>query len=117
MSQAADLTPPIDSTVEQESIGFDFGLILGPGVSISAVVSLTCTVDPGSPVSDATPSIRLIGSSFLIPSNQTTAPAAAVAQMIGSMVAGVIYLLQCVVLTSDGQRLSLWTRMPCISPR
>jgi hypothetical protein len=36
--------------------------------------------------------------------------------MIGEMVAGVTYLLQCVVLTSDDQHLSVWQHQDCIQP-
>ncbi len=111
MAQAADLTPPIDATVEVETIAFDFGPALNSGVTISSVASLTCTVHTGI---DATPSSRLIGTSAIIASKATGAANAAVAQNIGNMLAGVTYLLQCVANTSDGQKLSLWTRIACV---
>jgi hypothetical protein len=112
MAQTADLFPPIDATVEQETIGFDFGPALKAGVTITSVATITCAVHSGT---DATPSARLVGGSSIVASQATGAPSAAVAQNIGNMLAGVTYVLQCVVNTSDGQKLSLWSRLPCVA--
>jgi hypothetical protein len=42
---------------------------------------------------------------------------AAVAAQIGAMVGGVVYTLQCVVQTSDGQKLSCVTHIACQAPQ
>ena len=113
MAQTADLTPPIDATLELETIGFDFGLALAATTTIASVQSLTCAVHKGT---DASPSSRLIGGTTIVPSKSTGLVAQAVAQNIGNAIAGVTYLLQCVVNTSDGQKLSLWARIACVLP-
>lgn len=116
MAQTADLTPPIDATLEFETIGFDFGLAMAATATITSVQSLTCTVHGGGTGTDATPSSRLIGGSTIVPSKATGLASQAVAQQFGNAVAGVKYLLQCVANTSDGQKLSLWARIDCVLP-
>lgn len=113
MSRTNDLTPPIDSSVELLTIAFDYGWILAGGETIASIVSLTCVVYSGT---DPSPSSRLIGSPSIIASPRSGAAAAAVAQQVGSMVAGVEYRLQCVVLTSLGNKPSLWTHFQCVAP-
>lgn len=115
MAQAADLSPPIDSTIEEENVTFDFGPALGQGVSISSVNEITCIQSSGTG-SDPTPASRIIGSSTIAGSPSTLAPNAAVIQKFGTMIGDCVYTLQCVVNTSDGQQLSLWTRLECVTP-
>src|SRR5579872_6288072 len=98
MSQGNDLTPPIDTTVEYEPIGFDFGPILDAGVTIVSIISVTCQVVSGT---DPSPASRLTGPATIIASKATGAANAAVSQPIGNMLAWVRYRLQCVVQTSD----------------
>lgn len=113
MARTNDLGPAIDSSVEQETATFDFGPILAPGVSIAYVVSLTCVAYLGV---DAAASSRLLGPSATGPSPATFAPSAAVYQLVGNMLAGVTYRLQCVVKTTDGQTPSAWTHLQCVAP-
>lgn len=109
--QANDLTP-IDSTVEILTIGFDnFGL--ASGETIASIESVTCVAFMR--VDDAA-STRLIGDPSIVASAKTGAASSAVAQQIGMMVAGVTYRLQCVVLTSQGNKLSVWMHVPCVAP-
>lgn len=112
MSQTNDLTPPIDATVEQETITFDYGRMLAVGVTVS-IVSISCTVVSGS---DVTPSSRLLGVPAVVTSPNSGGASQAVSQLVGTMVAGTVYLLQCVVSTSDGQKPSLWTHLACQAP-
>lgn len=113
MARTNDLTPPIDTTVELLTIGFDFGPVLGVGETIASIASLTCSVYSGT---DASPSSRLIGGSSIVASKATGAASSGIAQQVGSMLAGVTYLLQCVVLTTGGNRPSLWTHLSCVQP-
>jgi hypothetical protein len=113
MSQTNDLLPPIDSSVEVLTIGFDFGRVLASGESIASIVELTCEVYLGA---DPSPASRLIGTPAIIASQQTKVAAAAVAQQVGSMLAGATYRLQCVVLTTQGNQPSLWTHFACVEP-
>lgn len=113
MSQAPNLMPPIDSSVEEEFVYWDFVNILTNGAVLTTIESVTCVVFSGT---DPTPSARLIGSPGVVPSPATGAAACAVAQMVGDMIGGVTYRLQCVVNVSDGQVLSLWSRLLCSTP-
>jgi hypothetical protein len=112
MSQTNALSPDIDATVEFETVTFDYGLILASGATVTAA-TVTCSVVDGT---DPTPSARVVGSSANTTSLETGAPNATVSQLVGGMVAGVTYRLQCVATTSDGQSLSLWTHLTCQAP-
>jgi hypothetical protein len=112
MSQTNSLSPDIDATVEFETVTFDYGLILTSGATITSA-TVTCSVVSGT---DATPGQRVTGSPSNTTSLQTGAANAAVSQLVGGMVAGVTYRLQCVATTSDGQSLSLWTHLTCQAP-
>jgi hypothetical protein len=113
MSQARDLSPPMDAAIEQEIVGFDFGPALAAGVTITGVVNLACAVYRGA---DASPSSRLLGAPQLVASSATGAANSQVNQLFGTMVAGTTYRLQCLVTTSDGQTLSLWTHVASNAP-
>src|SRR6266446_8593769 len=106
MSQGNDLSPPQDSVVELETIGFDFGADLASGETITSVTSLTCVNAAGF---DQSPSSRLVGPNFIVASSKTGSPAGQVNQNFGGALGGVRYLLQCVVMTSNGHSISLWT--------
>lgn len=101
--------PPIDPTVEKENLTFDYGPRLGAGVTITSA-TLTCTAIIGL---DASAASRLLGSSSIVASPSSGAPAGAVIQTVGTMVAGVTYQIQCVAQTSDGQALSVRMNLPC----
>lgn len=115
MAQTNDLTPPIDSSVELLTLAFDFGLVFGAGETILSVVSLTCSNYIGV---DPSPSSRLIGSPVIIASPKTGVMNGAVAQQVGSMIAGVTYRLQCVISTTatPSNILSLWAHFACVQP-
>jgi hypothetical protein len=116
MSLSTVLTPPIDPTVEKETITFDFGPDLGPNETVVSIASITCSVVEGT---DATPSARLIGSPVIgtaLPPKGSGVANGAVLQFVGTCVAGVLYQLQCVVNTSAGQVLSLRGNLPCANP-
>jgi hypothetical protein len=112
LSYYGALAPAIDPTVEEESITFDFGPALGTGVSITSVDFTSCVVVQGV---DPDAASRIINppAPALIASPATGAPNAAVVLLVGEMLAGVNYQLQCVVVTSDGQMLSLRADLPC----
>lgn len=116
MSLSNVLQPPIDPTVEKETVTFDFGPDLAPNTVVSSVVSVTCTVVEGT---DPSPSSRLIGPPVIGTAPQPKGSGvvnAAVLQFVGSCLAGVLYQLQCVVNISDGQILSLRGNLPCAQP-
>lgn len=113
MSQTNNLTPPIDAEVETETVTFDYGNILKPGVILTGTPTITCVVYSGE---DPDPTSRIIGDWSFGPSPNTGEPTAAVLQLFGQMVAGATYRLQCVCPTSDGQELSLWTHLGCDAP-
>lgn len=108
-----DLSPPIAASVEKDTVTFDFGPRLAASVTITSVVSVTCSVHAGV---DPTPSARLIGTPQIGASPQTGAASQAVLQQVGTMVGGATYLLQCVVQTSDGNQPSIETHLPCVTP-
>jgi hypothetical protein len=118
VSQTNDLQPPIDAGIENVTVTFDFGLILNAGVSITGVVSLTCSVfqSTSDTVTDPTPQARILGASQIQTSPNSRQPNQAVLQLVGTMIGGVYYRLQCVVTTSDGQQLSLWNHVLCQTP-
>jgi hypothetical protein len=117
MPQAENLLTPIDDTVEERTFTFDFGKNLLSGVTLTAVTELTCVVVTGA---DPTPWERILSTPAIV--DALPAPLGsgvvdgAVAVLIGTMLGGVTYLLQCVAQTSDGQELSLWQDLPCLTP-
>lgn len=112
MSLAPALKPNIDPTVEEETVTFDFGLALNGNVSIS-VDEILCIAIVGT---DASAGSRLIGDPTVVASPTTGGFNQAVLQLVGTMLAGVTYQLQCVVTTSDGQTLSLRVNWTCATP-
>jgi hypothetical protein len=117
VAQTNDLTPPIDAVVEVETVTFDFGPIISAGVTISAP-AVTCVVYNSSldGVIDPSPASRLIGPAQVTKSPNTGLAGQAIAQLVGTMIGGLTYRLQCVVTTSDGQTLSLWNHLACDTP-
>lgn len=116
MSQTNDLTPSIDAVVEQETIGFDYGPLLEDGVKIQSVLQMTVVVEENSTANDSDPNSRLLTLPQVIPSKATGAVECGVGVLFGTAIADVTYVIQCVVVTTDNQRLSLWTRFLCMAP-
>jgi len=113
MAQTNNLSPPIDAVVEEETVTFDYGILIVPGVTLTGTPTVTCEVYEGE---DADPSSRLVGEWTIGKSPNTGEPDAAVYQIVGTMLAGVTYRLQCVCRTTDGQNLSLWNHISCQAP-
>jgi hypothetical protein len=109
MSQGNDLSPAQDAGVEFENIGFDFGPALAAAEQITSVTSITCSADSGF---DPDAQSRLSGVSSIVTSTATSQPNQQVNTQIGHVLGGVMYLIQCVVATTGGQSLSLYTHLP-----
>lgn len=99
-------------TGEVEAYGFDYGTILGDGETIVSDV-WTCAVVYGS---DASPMTHLQGSSNIVQSKNTCAPAGLVIQFISGLQPNNQYRLQSMATTSFGQQLSLWSHVLSINP-
>jgi hypothetical protein len=108
--------PTIDPTEEQVIITFDYSGQLNIGVTILGVLSVTCGVRASSPVADPSPQSRLIDNAVIIASPLNAQPLQAVTQLVGNMISGALYVIQCVVVTSDGQQPSLWIDAACLAP-
>lgn len=110
MSRGVDLSA-IDAVKETETITFDFGKVLAvTSTIISAVVTCESTMSV-----DSNPASRLVGLIGIIASPANGAPAGAVMQKVGNMVAGETYRLSCQATLSDSQVLNLWTHLPCVA--
>jgi hypothetical protein len=116
MSQAFDLSPPIDADGEEETVGFDFGPALATGVTLTGTPTITCFVSDISQVPDPNAMTRILSVPTLVASKRTGAPNAQWNILFGDVVAGVVYVLQCLAPTSDGQKLSDWVRFPSDQP-
>jgi hypothetical protein len=86
-----------------------------PDVVINTVVSITCTGIVNAALDPAAAS-RVLGAPMLVPIPKTGASLTAVKVLVGTMVASVVYQLQCVVSCSDNQKLSLRGNLPCAQP-
>ncbi len=117
MPQAQNSLTPMDAVLEERIITFDFGTNLTEDETLTAVLSLTCVVVSGT---DATPQSRVLSGSAIVDAAPlpygTGKASAAVSVMVGTMVAGVTYLLQCVAQTSLDQHLELWQHLECVEP-
>lgn len=87
---------------EQEAYAFDFVNDLAANDSITGA-QWFCTVDEGV---DLTPSARLIGTPWFVGTTVT-------AQVIGTGIPGVNYILQAVARTARGMTLSLFSHSRC----
>lgn len=114
MAQAPSLTPMDPG--QEETVTFDFGRALSPGVTITGDITITCTVAEDSTVCDPTPSSRIIGSASIGTSPWSGLAAQAVLQRFGNCVAGCLYVLQCTCMTSDGDTPSVWGHLPVDMP-
>jgi hypothetical protein len=117
MPQAQNTLTPIDAVLEERLVSFDYGLELTTGTVVTGVLDLTCTVVTGV---DPNAQDRILSAPAIVDAAPlpfgTGVADAAVSVMIGEMVAGVTYLLQCVVQTTDSQHLSVWQHQDCIEP-
>lgn len=111
--QAAQLTE-ID-VGEKITVTFDFAGVIKQGETLSGTPTIICTNATSTLVQDPTPAVRLIGAAVIGPSPTTGAANTAVLQQIGTMVADVVYVLQCIA-TDTPDTPSLWARIPCIQP-
>ena len=125
MSQAQDLVPPIDADGEEETIGFDFGPAINPlypkvdsGVRLvtNPAPSITCQTSAVSAVQDPNAPNLILSAPSLVASKRTGAPSAQWNILFGNTLAGVTYMLRCLALTTDGQQLSIWVRLPAVGP-
>lgn len=113
MSKTPDLRPAIDADGEQENVFFDYSRILVNGATLTNIVSVTCAVFTGT---DPTPSSRILSAPAITTSSLSNRPNTAVAILVGNMLAGCTYRLTCIAQTSDGQTLSLWSRISAQAP-
>ncbi len=112
MADITTLLPPIDAGIEQEIVAFDYGMVL-TNATISTVVAINIFVLSGV---DPAPTSRVIGVAQVAPSPTTGVAATAVLQKFGNMLDQVVYGLQCVALTSDGQTLCCDAELPSRKP-
>lgn len=111
MFQAANnLQPSIDAVIEIETVTFDFGRLLTPDAIITGIISVTCQISQSlsDTITDPAPQSRAIGAAVITTSPSTGLANQAVSQLVGTMIGGITYELQCVAATSNGQQLSLW---------
>lgn len=110
MTQVPDLFPPIDEN-EQIYIMFDFAPEMSSG-TIIATATITCIGIFGV---DLNASSRVLGVPALAPSPSSGIANQAVRQMIGDMIGGERYRIQCLARIGDGQIFSLDTHVDCNS--
>lgn len=91
--------------------------MLTTNATLTGTPVVTCTVASGS---DDAPSSRLLSAPQIVdaapPPGGSGVASGAVAILVGTMIAGTTYIMQCVAQTSDGQELSLWQDLPCVAP-
>lgn len=104
--QAPDLAPI--SIGEMRWVGFDFSAACAQNVTITSF-NITVQVLSGY---DPTPAARIIGAGILV-TGRSQRGATQVNQLFGNMLGGVIYVVFCAALLSDGQDISIWARWPC----
>ncbi len=92
---------------ESEPFGFDFENRLDDGETISSA-TWTCSVAADSEATDDDPQSHIIGD----PTNSGTITK----QRVGNLVAGVKYVLQAQIITSESNDKSGWSHVPCIEP-
>jgi hypothetical protein len=108
MAQITDLFPPIDAN-EKAYVAFDFAPELTSGTTITSA-TVTCLSVLGV---DSTPEARLLDYPAIAPSPSTGVQRQAVRQLIGQMVGGERYRLQCLAQISDGQVFNIDTHVDC----
>lgn len=111
VSRAPDFSPITPQ--EQCYATFDFGQALAQGATLTSIVGVTVTVVAGT---DAAPSSRLLNVPALCVAPSTLLPNQGCNVLFGTAIAGVTYLLQAVVNTSDGQKFSIEVHWPCVAP-
>jgi len=112
MAQIRHLQPPIDATPEIAAFVFDYGPQLRLNI-ITEVQQINIYVLSGL---DPTPQARLVGSPAVIPSPLTGDPETAVKQLVGGMLDGVRYGMQCIVQSVSGEHLCSDRVLPARKP-
>lgn len=115
------LKPNIAQLVETKNVLFDFGALLASdyaaGTIIASIVEINVTVAPGSAAIDPTPQSRLIGMPIIVTSEFNSIANGAVVAWFGTMIGAVTYLLQCVVMLSDGiSQPTIEVKLVCYNP-
>lgn len=109
----------IDPTVEQVTGTFNFDPWLALGETVVAIISITVTNSNLSLVQDPNPQAIVFGTPMIgpvppaFPGTPSGAPNRAVLQQFSNCQSNVLYLAQCLVLTSNNQKLNLACHMPC----
>jgi hypothetical protein len=111
MAQIPDLVPPIDAN-EKAYVAFDFSPEMTSGTIITSA-TVTCLSVLGV---DPTPELRLLDYAAIAPSPSGT-QRQAVRQLIGEMVGGERYRIQCLAQISDGQIFNIDTHVDCNAVR
>jgi hypothetical protein len=93
---------------EQEIMSFDFKKDLADGETITSTF-WECTVAVDSTGSDPSPQDHVFGDAVITGPTVTSQP-------FTGFLPGVKYVLQAWIMTSDGQKLSLWTHIVCGVP-
>lgn len=109
--------PPIDAVTQKQTVAFDFGSILPPGIVLTGTPAVTVTVHDGV---DATPQSRVtsgpqVGTQPVLQGGSGITNAAVLVQL-GTMFGGVTYLLVCSCNASNGDVMSGWNHVRCLTP-
>lgn len=99
---------PIDPRTTRP-VDFPFRVAGAPVVS----ATITCRVVGGT---DPDPAQRIIGAYHVLPSATPGVASGTVRQLVGNMIAGVVYELQCVAVLLDGSAPSIRWLLPCSVP-
>jgi hypothetical protein len=117
MPQTIRPLSPISASIEIRTFTFDFSSQMQPQDALISVEQISCEVDQdASEANDPTPDQRLIGAFRIGLSPASQIDKQAVYQQIGHCIGNVFYIIQCIALTTSGDQLSLWGRLPCIIP-
>lgn len=106
MRATTDFTPIAPD--EEIDLSINFSSYLASGDSAATVEAWLCTVADNSPVVDPSPSSRLSGPPSL--ANNI------LVQTVNGCVNGVTYVMEGLVNTTLGERLSIWAYLQCTKP-
>src|SRR5258708_34728892 len=95
---------------ETDVFSFDFKRLLASGETIIGA-TWTCGVASDSTATDASPASRLLGSPFTDPTTPTIT-----SQRCGNFLAGVRYLLEAAIPTSNGNTKAMHAHVTCRAP-
>lgn len=109
----------VDPTVEQVTTTFNFDPWLALGETVTAILSITVTNSKFTLSQDPNPQAIIFGAPQIgpvppqFPGIPPGTPNRAVLQQVANCQSGVIYLLQCLVMTSNNQKLNLASHLAC----